>query len=208
MVRIKICGITNLEDALLCARAGVDAIGFVFHRKSKRFVKPKTAQLIINKLPVFINKVAVITENKVELMIDLAKIGFDTFQLYFDIDSKIRSKFPGIKFIRAIRLKGNSVEGLDKEKEKLYDAYLIDAFHSDLLGGTGITVDWELACDFVKKSRLPVILAGGLSPKNIKEAIKKVMPYGVDVSSGVEKEPGKKDEKKVLDFVHCVYGIG
>ncbi len=204
MVRIKICGITNLEDALLCVRLGVHALGFVFHPTSPRKVDLPTSARIIQALPVFVSKVAVVTREDLDLLKLLKEIGFDTFQLYFDPSEPARSILKGSKLIRAVAL-----EGLDLDEiPRWYSAILLDASGKDSPGGTGLTIDWDKARDVVESARLPVILAGGLRPENVAEAVRKVRPYGVDVASGLEREPGLKDAQKVADFVARVFSAG
>ncbi len=197
MVRIKVCGITNLEDALLCVRLGVHALGFVFHPTSPRKVDLPTSARIIQDLPVFVSKVAVVTREDEDLLKRLKDVGFDTFQLYFDPSDSVRAMLRGAKLIRAMSLVQVAKMGIPKG----YSALLLDASTKDMPGGTGTTIDWDMARKVVEEADLPVILAGGLTPENVAEAINRVRPYGVDVASGLEREAGIKDEKKVADFV-------
>lgn len=202
MVKVKICGITNLKDAEAAIAAGADALGFVF-AKSPRNIKPKDAAKIIDKLPPFVNTVAVFADTPaatVEKTVRQCRI--DTLQFHGnESPAYCRYFMKAHKVIKAFRIKGkNSLKAIKKYK---VDGYLLDAFIEGVKGGTGKTFDLKFA-KYAKKSVSPVILSGGLNPENVAGALNSVMPYAVDVSSGVEKIPGKKDHKLIRKFMKAV----
>ncbi len=200
MVKVKICGITNLDDALMCCVAGADALGFVFYDRSPRNIDISSAEKIIRNLPVFVTPVAVLVEKDLSFVRKLVEIGFRTFQIYFDLNDKERKEILPGKFIRALRVSNKpDLSGYD-----IYDALLLDSYVSGKIGGTGKTFDWRIAAEVINEISLPVILSGGLSPDNVRDAISIARPYGVDVSSSIETRPGRKDEEKVLAFMSSV----
>ena len=196
--RVKICGITNLADAQVAADAGADALGFVFYEKSPRFVSMKTAVEISRALPPFIVRVGVFVNPSEELILKaVAECGLTLLQFHGDEPPEFCAQF-GLMSMKAFRIRdAGSLKDLPKYKT---DAWLLDAYSSDTLGGTGGVFNWDLAVEAQKTSR-PIFLAGGLTPGNVAEAIRKVRPFGVDVSSGVESSPGKKDHAKVRAFI-------
>ncbi len=197
-MRVKICGTTNGEDALVAAEAGADALGFVFWEGSPRRVALEQAAEIIQTLPPFISKVGVFvnpTKEKVRQVID--RCGLDTLQFHGDEPPEFCRQF-GLKVIRAFRMQ-------DAESLRLLAAYptegwLLDSFVPGQPGGTGARFNWDLAIE-AKKFGRPIILAGGLTPANVAEAVRQVRPFAVDVASGVELAPGKKDPAKVRAFI-------
>lgn len=200
--KIKICGITNIQDALLCVKLNVDAIGFIF-AKSERRIEVKTAEKIVNKLPPFIAKVGVFVNEKPEKIMEIAlRLHLDALQFHGEEDEEYLKIFKPVKIIKVIRVKDEKSIKLI-EKYKNVDAILLDTYKRNIYGGTGETFNWNFAVE-AKKYKKPVILSGGLNPENIKEAITKVRPYAVDVSSGVELYPGKKDREKLEEFVKKV----
>jgi phosphoribosylanthranilate isomerase len=204
VTRIKICGITNLEDALWAANLGANALGFVFAR-SPRKISPQKACRIMAKLPPFIFSVGVFvneTTEKIKKVIETCQL--NAIQLHGEESPQFCQKFRNrIKVIKAFRIKDAS----DLKDLLRYDvdAYLLDTFSSTAYGGTGRTFNWDLAVKAKKilKNR-PLILSGGLNPENVREAIRKVQPYAVDVSSGVECSPGKKDEVLLKKFIQAI----
>lgn len=191
-MRIKICGITNVEDAKAAIGCGADALGFVF-TESPRRISPEEVRLIANRLPPFVVKVGVFVNAPLTHLKRIRDYcGLDAVQLHGEEDSNyIRSVGPGV--IKAFRLNGKSLEVLPET------TLLLDAYDPELRGGTGKQCDWRLARK-IARDRL-VVLAGGLGPANVARAIQQVKPYAVDVSSGVEKEPGRKDHGKIASFI-------
>lgn len=197
-VKVKICGITNEKDALLACNAGADALGFVFYERSSRYIDPVQAGAIIKRLPPFISTVGVFVNQDYAYVKHVGELtGIDLFQLHGDETPEFCLRF-GNSAIKAFSVKDHAtITGLSEFK---VSAYLLDTFQEGIAGGTGKVFNWNLAGEAKKFGR--IILAGGLSPENVKEAVRKVQPYAVDVSSGVESEPGKKDEEKVRAFIH------
>jgi phosphoribosylanthranilate isomerase len=199
-VKVKVCGTTRLKDALLAVECGADAIGFIFYKKSPRCVLVKTAKEICSKLPPFVHRVGVFVNETADTINRIAeRCGLDAVQLHGDESPAFCKKIKR-RVIKVVRVK--DVISLKEMSRYTVDGFLLDTFKEDQWGGTGKVFDWELAARAKKYS--PVILAGGLNPRNVKAAIKKVQPYGVDVSSGVEQSPGKKDPKKMKAFIKAV----
>ena len=204
-VRVKICGITNIEDALIAVEAGADALGFVF-AESPRKVTVETAVDILRQLPPFIMTVGVFANQPAqEVVRTLEKTGLHLAQLHGGIDdlSVIGSELGCRRVIRGIRVKSESdIQDASHTCAQCgCAAVLLDAHVEGLMGGTGKTFDWGLATKASVLGR-PIILAGGLTPANVEEAVKEVRPYAVDVSTGVEAFPGKKDPDKIKEFIH------
>jgi phosphoribosylanthranilate isomerase len=197
-VRVKICGITDLEDALGALAAGADALGFIFYRKSPRFISFQNAREIISKLPPFVSKVGVFVDENLQTIQEVSdQTGIDTIQLH---GSEPPEFCEGLRWpvIKAVRVRN---EGSLKQLERYrVSAFLLDSYVPGQPGGTGEKFNWELAIQ-AKRANRPVILAGGLTPLNIREAVSAVRPFAVDVSSGVESAPGKKDLQKVREFI-------
>ncbi len=195
--RVKICGITNIEDALDASACGADALGFVFYPGSVRFVDPDRARKIIAELPPLVTTVGLFVNEQPARICEMVDFcGLDTVQLHGDEEPN-QCCYPSCRVIKALRLK----ETMPDELFASYSvaALLLDAYVPDQFGGTGHCCDWEQAAAIAAQHR--VILAGGLNPENVAEAVRQVRPYGVDVSSGVEKTPGKKDPEKVARFI-------
>ena len=202
MARIKICGITNVEDALAAVEAGADALGFVFYEKSLRCINPVKAAEIISRLPPFIQTVGLFVDEDAEKINWTADYcGLDLVQLHGD-ESPEDCLEVNRRVIKAFRVQ--NIVSIDPLNTYQVAGYLLDAWSPDAYGGTGRTFNWELA-EAARKFG-PIILAGGLSPDNIAEAITSVNPYGVDVSSGVESAPGKKDAALIKKFIRIVKG--
>ena len=205
MTKVKICGITNLEDALLSAKFGADALGFNFYEKSPRYILPGKAREIIEKLPPEILKVGVFVNESLEKIAEIAETAkLDALQLHgeetpeFARELKAKTDLEIIKAFRVRReFKPEDVLQYDT------DAILLDAYNPQEHGGTGETFDWEIAKN-VQKISPKMFLAGGLSPDNIAKAIFEVKPFAVDACSSLESEKGIKDSKKVRDFIFAV----
>lgn len=201
MVKVKICGITSVEDAEVAVAAGADALGFILYRKSPRFVEPTIARTIIAGLPPFVLPIGVFVNeeaDRVRLLMD--ECGFALAQLHGD-ESAPYCQNLGRPSLKALRLKdrGTFLALAEFQGRAHVRGFVIDAFSDQAYGGTGQTVDWTLAAEAAQSA--PILLAGGLTPSNVAEAIRQVHPYGVDVSSGVEERPGKKDPAKVKAFI-------
>lgn len=206
MTRIKICGITNKVDAIKAAELGVDMLGFVFYEKSKRYVTPRTVCDIVNELPPYITKVGIFVDEKKDKVIEIAgEASIDILQFHGsetqEYCSGVRNDF---KIIKAFRVKDKA--DLKVVNDYDVDFYLFDTYAEESKGGTGKTFDWKIldGFEFLK----PLILSGGLNPQNVGDAIRQVAPYGVDVSTGVEKLPGKKDHLLMARFVENVRKTG
>ncbi len=194
MTQIKICGITNIEDALAAVAGGADALGFIFYPASSRYIKPDNAREIIRLLPDKVLKVGVfVNEKAAEIKKMMHYCSLDIIQLQGDETPAYCRKFPAQQLIKAIELKSEA--DLLRAESYQVAAILVDSRHAGLYGGTGRKANWELArCLKYKK---PLILAGGLNEDNIGQAIKEVAPPALDICSGVELVPGKKDHKKL-----------
>ncbi|NGZ11522.1 MAG: phosphoribosylanthranilate isomerase [Nitrospira sp. LK70] len=202
-MKIKICGITNGEDANVAVKAGADALGFVMYRKSPRFVEPASARAIVASLPPFMLPVGVFVNEEAERVRALMdECGFALAQLHGD-ESALYCQKLGRPVLKAFRLKDSGTFLALAEFQGCANVrgVVIDAFSDQAYGGTGQTVDWTLAQEAARS--VPVILAGGLTPQNVAGAIQMVRPYGVDVSSGVELSPGKKDHHKLKVFIEA-----
>ncbi len=202
-IKIKICGITNLEDAEAAVEAGADALGFVFYAKSPRAIEPAVAKRIIANLPPFVLPVGVFVNHDVTIIRNVFDdCGLALAQLHGD-ETPTFCESLGRPVLRALRLRDRrSLLSLAEYKGRIgIKGFVIDAFSSQAYGGTGQTVDWSLAREVAKVT--PIILAGGLTPINVQEAIQHVLPYGVDVSSGVEDTPHKKDHDKIRAFTQA-----
>ena len=204
MVRVKICGITNLEDALCAVEHGTDALGFIFHPRSPRYVSPGQASEIIRALPPFVAPVGVfVNEARDRLEATVASAGLRVIQLHGD-EPPEACLGHSVPVIRALRVG----QRFDLASLKAYpvDTFLLDTQVKGAYGGTGETFDWEVAR--VVASRVRVVLAGGLSPDNVAEAIRVARPYAVDAISGVEAEPGRKDHEKLAAFLGAAKSVG
>jgi len=197
MIKIKICGITNLEDALAAADAGADALGFNFYKKSPRYIEPDKAAEIIAQLPPFIMPVGIfVNEREEKIRENQALTCIQAIQLHGDESPEFCQRFGG-RVIKAFQVRDK--ESLKNMAHYRVGAFLLDSYRDGVRGGTGVTFDWHLAV--VAKTFGKVILAGGLTPENVAEAVKLVQPYGVDVAGGVEREKGIKDHAKVRKFI-------
>ena len=199
-VKVKICGITNAPDGLAAAQAGADALGFVFYDQSPRSISVQQAGAIIRQLPPFLVKVGVFVNAPEDLVYRaIAECGLNLLQFHGDEPPDYCVQF-GLMSMKAFRVRdAQSLQGLADYKT---DAWLLDAYAPDKVGGTGQQFNWDLALETQKLGR-PIFLAGGLTPENVAEAVRRVRPYAVDVSSGVETAPGKKDHAKVRAFIQA-----
>ena len=204
-MEIKICGITNTEDAVMAFAYGADALGFVFYEKSPRYISPETAMRVIRNLPDDISKVGVFVNHDSHAVREIYDFcGLDLIQLHGDESPAYCGEFPESILIKAIS--PESEEDLGIVKQYSVRAIIIDARESGLYGGTGKRSNWELAAKM--RETHPLVLSGGLNPGNILPAIRTVSPDAVDVNSGVELSPGKKDPKKVQSIIQIVRTAG
>ncbi|MBA54721.1 MAG: phosphoribosylanthranilate isomerase [Pseudomonadales bacterium] len=204
MTRVKICGITNLEDALAAAEAGADALGFVFYQPSPRNIEVETAKAILAELPPFVTTVGLFVNADCSFLETvLSRLPLDLLQFHGD-ESEADCKRWGKPYIKAIRMQ----EGLDLvELCRTYHSsrgILLDTFVAGQPGGTGKVFDWQSIPQGLSK---PIVLAGGLDPSNIAAAIHQVKPWAVDVSGGVEAAKGKKDHALIKAFITGVHSV-
>jgi len=197
-VKIKICGITTVADAAAAAEAGADLIGLMFYEKSPRHISLKTAAKIAGAIPAYVLKTGVFVNPPEELVTRaIGECGLNFLQFHGDEPPEFCVQF-GIMSMKAFRIRDR--RSLKSLPDYSTDAWLLDACAAGARGGTGEKFNWKLAVE-AKKFGRPIFLAGGLTPENIAEAVRGVQPFGVDVSSGVESAPGKKDHTKVRAFI-------
>lgn len=202
-VKVKICGLTNAEDAAVAVETGVDAVGFVFHKKSPRCAETAVVKAIIRDLPPFVLPIGVFVNEDPKVVRDVMdSCGLTLAQLHGD-ESAAYCESLGRPVLKAIRLRdrGSFLALAEFQGRAGVRGFLVDAFSPDVYGGTGQVADWSLAAEAAAVTR--ILLAGGLTPDNVAQAVSQVRPYGVDVSSGVEARPGKKDHAKVRAFVQA-----
>ncbi len=199
--KVKICGITNSADAQAAVEAGADALGLNFYEKSPRYITLSQAAEISKQLQPFVMRVGLfVNAPEAFVLRAIGECGLTLLQFHGDESPEFCTQF-GLMSMKAFRMHGpETLEQIPKYKT---DAYLLDAYSSTTLGGTGEKFNWDLAVEAQKFGK-PIFLAGGLTPENVAEAIHKVHPFGVDVSSGVESAPGKKDHAKVKAFIAAV----
>lgn len=206
MTRVKICGITNLADALAAIEAGADALGFNFYKASPRYLTPEAARLVVRELPPDVLCVGVfVNESRESIESAVAESCVGAAQLHGDESPEFCEALDVARVIKALRGRG----GFEPESAAVFktEAILLDAYDPRAWGGTGRTCDWELARR-VREAVPRMYLAGGLTPENVADAIGAVGPYGVDVCGGVERAPGLKDHALVRRFVEAARGAG
>lgn len=194
-MKIKICGITNIEDALLCESEGADALGFIFFKKSKRYIEPNSAKEIINHLSPFTVKVGVFVNESADFINETAAhLNLNAVQLHGEESPEIIRKIDN-QVIKSFRINnGFDFSILEKYSN---NSFLFDTYSDLEYGGTGKSFNWKLIPDDLKNK---IILAGGISILNIEDIFNNIKPAAVDLSSSLESEPGKKDRKKVKEF--------
>ena len=198
MLKVKICGITNIDDALKAVYMGADALGFIF-ASSPRRVSPDSARDIIKRLPPFVKSVGVfVNEDKSVINKVINHCGLDLVQLHGDESPEICDQLMP-RTIKALRIKDYPDIKDIKEYKGKTRAILLDTYSEKMSGGTGKSFNWDIAIK-IKQAEIPIILAGGLGPENIEAAITSVNPYGVDVNSGIEESPGKKSHELMEKF--------
>ncbi len=202
--KVKICGITSAEDAAVAVEAGADALGFVLYRRSPRYIQPSLARQIIMSLPPLVTPVGVFVDEEQQVVRNLMDdCGLALAQLHGH-ESAAYCQELGRPVLKALRVKDRSsfLALAEFQGRAGVRGFVLDAFSDQAYGGTGRVIDWQLAAEVARAAN--ILLAGGLTPDNVEKAIQSVQPYGVDVSSGVEREPGKKDHEKVRAFIRAV----
>jgi phosphoribosylanthranilate isomerase len=204
MVRVKICGITSVADAEMALEAGANALGFNFYPPSPRYIPPSHARRIVERMPAAVDAIGVFVNasyadtDEIALSTDL-----DVVQLHgeesLETVEQISNAWP---LIKAFRVGPEFQVAALEPYSKLTDFFLLDGFSTEIRGGTGATFDWSLALPAKRYGR--IFLSGGLTPENVAEAVRQVRPFAVDVCSGVEAEPGKKDAARMREFVKAV----
>lgn len=207
-MKVKVCGIRNLDDALTALRSGADALGFlvgITHLAEDKICAQEAAQ-IIAKLPPFVSTVMVTHLTDRDEIVSTAKaLGVTTVQIHDYIPPQdvayVKANLPMCKIIKAVHIQDEQAAlALMHSFESVCDALLLDSRTKDRLGGTGIVCDWDISKKIVDNCSIPVILAGGLTADNVSEAVRKVQPYGVDANSGLETPEGWKDADKIRRF--------
>jgi phosphoribosylanthranilate isomerase len=204
-MKVKVCGITSYEDAAMVLDHGVDALGFNFFPRSPRYIRPEDARSILRRIPPLVVTVGLfVNVEEPEQVSSIARTaGIQVLQLHGDESPDYCQKLAEWPLIKALRIgSGEIPQSLGEYPVR---AFLLDSKDDVLFGGTGKSFDWNAAKD-IKRVR-PILLAGGLRPDNVREAIRVVAPYGVDVCSGVESAPGKKDGRKLMQFMNEVRNV-
>ena len=203
--RIKICGLTHRNDALKAVECGADAIGLIFVDKSPRYVSLTDARVIAESMPPFVTVVGLFMNATAAMVKEALKVvPLNLLQFHGDESPEFCKQFEK-PYIKVLRMRENVNVFAFAQEYPNAAGILLDTYHKDAAGGTGLTFDWDLIPDDVP---LPLILAGGLTPENVASAIKTVHPYAVDVSSGVESEPAHKDHNKIEKFIKEVQDVG
>ncbi len=207
--RVKICGITRMQDAAVAVSCGVDALGFIFYARSPRYISLASAAEIIERLPPFVDRVGVFVDALIDDLDEYAKIGLTCLQLHgtesVEYCREVRLRLPFCKIIKALRVESDSRATLFSPYNSSVDAFLLDTYSKGEKGGTGRAFDWSI----IPKLRLqkPFILAGGLSLDNVVRAVSEVRPYGVDINSGVEDLPGEKSHRLIREIFGALAAV-
>ena len=208
-VRVKICGIMTVEEALSCIRAGADAVGIIMGIRylAEDAVDAVSARKILSRVPPFVSSVLVThLVSSTEIMELYKKVGTTAIQIQDAISpdelKSLRKNIPHVRIIKSVHVVDRGAIDEAKFWAPLADGILLDSRTPEKIGGTGLVHDWNISRDIVGIIKKPVILAGGLTPENVIEAIDKVKPFAVDVNSGVEFRDGRKDPKRVADFIN------
>ena len=203
-VKVKICGITNLADGLVAAEAGADAVGFLFYDLSPRGISVEAAAAVSRQLPPFVMRAGVFVNAPEDLVVRAIRdCGLSLVQFHGDEAPEYCVQF-GLMSMKAFRIR--DAASLPALRNYATDAWLLDAYSPHRPGGTGETFNWDLALEARSWGR-PIFLAGGLNAENVAEAVRRAQPYGVDVSSGVEAAPGRKDPAKVIAFIRTAKAV-
>lgn len=200
------CGVTNLDDAIAAVQAGVDGLGFIFVEKSPRFIDAETARYIIRMLPPFVHAVGVFVDRPMSEVVDLIDFcSLSHVQLHGNEDPEYCRQLGqscNCMMLKAFRVGPESIADDFTPYDDVANGYLLDTYKKGVAGGTGESFDWKIIDNLYL--RRPVILAGGLTPDNVLDAVKTVQPFGIDINSGIEEEPGKKDHEKLRNLVEKV----
>jgi phosphoribosylanthranilate isomerase len=200
MVKVKICGITDKADALAAADYGCDGLGFIFYRKSPRYISPEKARGIISALPPRVIKIGVFVNGREKFIKAIArKCRLDMLQFSGRETPEFCRRFKGFRIIKSFRVR-NKIKLKDVLRYRTF-AYLFDTFSPGRFGGTGKVFNWRFLAEELAGVKTPIFLAGGLNDKNVKEAVRIIDPDWVDASSGLETGPGKKDLDKLRRFI-------
>lgn len=203
-VHVKICGLCSARDVEDIAALRPDALGFVFWKSSKRHVQPADVASWVKNVPKNILKVGVFVDSSVDEILRVVETAaLDVVQLHGDEGPDVAARMP----VRVWKVVHPGRTDLARVAGYHVDAFLVDSYSSTLPGGTGVTADWDAAERFARSVTTPVVLAGGLTPENVGEAVRRVRPWGVDVSSGVELRPREKNLDKVRLFIERSRGV-
>lgn len=200
--RIKVCGITNQKDARAAVAAGADAIGFIFVPQSPRVADPDLVRAITGELPPFIDSIGVFCDEKIEIVEEIVNYCNLTLVQLHGSESPEYCKNISCRVIKSFSIHPESGKEELAAYSDVVSGFLLDTYHKDMAGGTGMVFDWKLVRQIQPPG--PIILAGGLNPENVGEAIRQVKPFAVDVNSGVEYQPGRKDTDKLKSFADGV----
>lgn len=199
MTRVKFCGLTHEEDVTRAVKLGVDALGFVFYAPSTRSVAPDHAAMLTSSVPAFVTRVGLFVNEQPEIIQSIfERTGLNLVQYHGD-ESPEFCDAVGLPFIKAFRVRLGIDIQTEIDRYPKASGFLLDAYVKGQPGGTGERFDWEL----IPQSDAPIILAGGLSPDNAKDAIEQVAPWALDVSGGIETKPGRKDPDKMMRFMNA-----
>ena len=200
--RIKVCGITESEDARAAVAAGADGLGFIFVPQSPRYIEPDRARRVTGELPPLVNAVGVFVDEELKVVEEIIHYcGLSVVQLHGSETPEYCDNI-SCQVVKSFAIHPATKSDDLAPYAEFVNGFLLDTYHKDMAGGTGATFDWKLI-EQVKPPG-PVILAGGLTPDNVGDAIKQIQPFAVDVNSGVEYQPGRKDVDKLKRFVHEV----
>lgn len=202
--RVKMCGTTRLEDGLAAVGCGVDALGFILFPGSLRYISPEDAAVICGQLPPFVDRIGVLVNETIDTALRFVEIaGFSYLQLHGSESEtycvELKNALPHLKIIKAVRVGENTQKDEFKPYEECVDGFLLDTYVKGDKGGTGQVFDWSIITGL--NLNRPLILAGGLTPENIIEAIETTHPYGVDINSGVEIRPGVKNHTRLKEMM-------
>ncbi|MDC3032757.1 phosphoribosylanthranilate isomerase [Litorivicinus sp.] len=199
MTRVKFCGLTHEEDITRAVKLGVDALGFVFYAPSSRSVAPDQAAMLTSSVPAFVTRVGLFVNEQPEIIQSIFERTRLNLVQYHGDESPEFCDAIGLPFIKAFRVRPGIDIQTEMDRYPKASGFLLDAYVKGQPGGTGERFDWEL----IPQSDAPIILAGGLSPDNAKDAIEQVAPWGLDVSGGIEAKPGRKDPDKMMRFMNA-----